>query len=286
MPLWLKKIFGLSELFMPFFSIIIPTKDSAKTLNIALESILRQSYSDFEILIIDGLSTDNTLEFAQRYNDERIKISSEKDNGIYYAMNKGIKLARGEWLYFLGSDDILYNPGVLQHIFIEVHKNNHSVIYGNVFISGDAGWAKDSQIYDGEFSLSMLINEKNICHQAIFYNKTVFETCGFYNTKYNICADWDFNLRLWANYSFYYIDIIIAVFNGGNSSCRFANNYDNTEKWLNIISNFKMRIISREFTPFFQNFLVIGKYHFYKKKFLKSLLLLSIFFLQKTRNSL
>jgi glycosyltransferase involved in cell wall biosynthesis len=241
-----------------------------------------------EVLLIDGLSSDNTIdiarEFASKYN--YIKFISEKDDGIYDAMNKGIKMAKGEWFYFLGSDDKLFNENILSDIFLKINTKQIKIIYGNVLINGDAGWAQDGQIYDGEFSLSKLINEKNICHQAIFYNKTVFEKCGIFNTRYNICADWDMNLRLWATFPFYYIDTVIAVFNGGSTSYRIANNYDDTEKWLNIINDFKTKVFSREFIPFSQNFLTLGRYYYNKKKYFKSLLLLFLFFLQKIRKHL
>ena len=86
-------------------SIIIPTFNSANTLRRALDSIIGQTLNDLEVLIMDGVSTDQTLDIAKTYNDNRIRIFSEPDNGVYDAMNKGIDKASGEWLYFLGSDD-------------------------------------------------------------------------------------------------------------------------------------------------------------------------------------
>jgi glycosyltransferase involved in cell wall biosynthesis len=267
---------------MPFFSIIIPTFNSAKTLSLALESLVRQSFTDFDILIMDGLSSDATMEIARSYNDKRIKISSEKDNGIYDAMNKGIKLAKGDWVYFLGSDDRLFDSNVLQQISSEIISNNYNIIYGDVMIKGETGWAKDGQIYDGEFSLPKLI-EQNICHQAIFYKKTVFETCGIFNSEYNICADWDLNLRLWAIYSFHYIKTTVAVFKGGNSSYQIVNNYAEIEKWINISRYFNFKILSRQFSPFAQRLNLLSRYYFKKGKYLKSVLFLTIFYLHKAR---
>ena len=167
---------------MTEISIIIPTFNSAKTLAVCLDSILKQSFTDFEVLIMDGLSTDNTLEIAKSYDDIRLIISSEKDNGIYDAMNKGITQSKGEWIYFLGSDDRLFNKNVFSEVYEIQKKGNSKIIYGNVLIEGQAGWAKNGQIYDGEFSLSKLI-ERNICHQAIFYKKEVFDKLGLYNIK-------------------------------------------------------------------------------------------------------
>lgn len=269
---------------MPFFSIIIPTFNSAKTLDVALKSILQQTYTDFEILLMDGLSTDNTLEIAKSYNDQRIIISSEKDEGIYDAMNKGIKLARGEWLFFLGSDDLLYDKHVLGQIF-KAREYHFNIIYGNVLIEGNAGWAKNGQVYDGEFSLQKII-ERNICHQAIFYKKAVFEKCGVFNINYNVCADWDLNLRLWSTRSFYYIDLIVSIFNGGNTSFLIANNYGETDKWISIISSFKHKIIYKEFSKFQTHFLTLSKYYFKKNRYFNSTLLLLVYFIHKMRTYL
>src|SRR2546422_844446 len=106
---------------MPIFSIILPTFNSAAQIATALESILNQTFNDFEILVLDGCSGDNTIEIAKSYKDTRIRIWSEKDEGIYDAMNKGIEKATGKWLYFLGSDDELYNNAILEKVFHKVN---------------------------------------------------------------------------------------------------------------------------------------------------------------------
>lgn len=200
----------------PTFSIIIPTFNSANTIHIALDSILRQTFDNWEVLIMDGVSSDNTLDVIRELNDNRIHIYSEPDSGIYDAMNKGIKQAKGEWVYFLGSDDSLYADDVLEKIAVIARKTKYKVLYGNVLIKGEAGWAKDGTIYAGEFTLNKLL-DKNICHQALFYKKTCYKDC-LYNLKYTVCADYDLNLKLWSKYKFGYIDLCIATFNGGGFS--------------------------------------------------------------------
>src|SRR4051812_5182325 len=107
---------------LPFFTIIIPVFNSEKTIDIAIGSVLNQQYTSYEVLIIDGLSKDNTLEKVRSYNDARIKIHSEKDSGIYDAMNKGIAKATGTWLMFLGSDDELHDNNVLADIHDAIDK--------------------------------------------------------------------------------------------------------------------------------------------------------------------
>lgn len=173
---------------MTEMSIIIPTFNSAKTLAVCLDSILKQSFTDFEVLIMDGLSTDNTLEIVKSYDDERLIISSEKDNGIYDAMNKGVLLAKGTWFYFMGSDDSLYERTTIEQFLNNAELKNNDFIYGDVYSTRFKGR------YDGLFSHSKLINQ-NICHQAIFFRKSIFTKVGKFNTKYKVYADWDHNIR-------------------------------------------------------------------------------------------
>jgi len=211
-------------------SIIIPTFNSAKTLSIALESILKQSFSDYEILIIDGLSTDNTIAIAENYQDTRIKLFSEKDKGIYDAMNKGIEYSKGEWLYFLGSDDKLYHSDILKDVFNEVEKNKCDVIYGDVYSTRFNGR------HSGEYNYKKIFDQ-NICHQAIFFKKKIFKKTGLFNLRYRSHADWDHNMHwlLDPTISKSYYDCIIADYaDGGFSSLNGDPLFDNekTIKYL------------------------------------------------------
>src|ERR1700744_2888998 len=132
---------------MPACSIVIPTYNAETTLSRALDSLLGQTFQDFEVLIIDGLSTDKTTAIIGDYaaRDKRIRFISEKDNGIYDAMNKGIDLAKGDWIYFLGSDDQLYKKDVLASVFTGEVNLSSDVLYGDVYSPVFKG------IYDGEF---------------------------------------------------------------------------------------------------------------------------------------
>ena len=216
---------------MPFFSIIIPTFNSEKTLKDCLNSIVSQTFEDYEILLIDGVSTDSTLDIVKEFSLKYPNIHwvSETDHGIYDAMNKGIKLAKGEWIYFLGSDDTLYERTTLNSVSKITNRTKRKIIYGNVLVSGNAGWALDGQIYDGEFSKNKIIC-RNICHQSIFYHKDIFERLSYFNTKYKICADHEFNIRACAVFKYEYCDLIIAKFCGGGISSNpdyfFINDYE------------------------------------------------------------
>lgn len=203
---------------MPHFSIIIPTYNSENTLSKCLDSILNQSFIDYEILIMDGKSTDSTLSIAQNYNDSRIKILSEPDQGIYDAMNKGITIANGRWLYFIGSDDSFYQSSVLQEVFETINHTDLSVVYGNVSING--------QIYDGRFDYKK-IQSKNICHQAIFYSRKLLVSLGEYNLKYNVFSDYDLNLKWFFHnkYRSIYVDKIIANYSANGFSTKYHDTF-------------------------------------------------------------
>jgi len=201
-----------------FISIIIPTFNVSKTIVITLDSILEQTFGDFEIIIVDGNSQDTTIDIVNQYNDSRIKISSEPDKGVYDAMNKGIQQAKGEWLYFLGSDDYLFSNTVLEEVSRQLQITTNQVVYGNVLIQGNTGWATDGQVYAGEFSFQKLL-KSNICHQSIFYNTSFIKKHKLqYDLKYPISADWDFNIACRTLTKFTYIPEIIAVFNAGGIS--------------------------------------------------------------------
>jgi glycosyltransferase involved in cell wall biosynthesis len=203
----------------PLFSIIIPTFNSAKTLAKCLESIKIQEFKDYEVVVIDANSTDSTIEiikyFAGRFDNFR--WLSESDNGVYDAMNKGVRIANGEWLYFLGSDDELFDSSVFSVVTQKIYLKRPRIVYGNVLIIGNCGWANDGQTYNGKFSLQNIVFS-NICHQSIFYHRTVFQKVGYFNLKYKICADYDFNIRASAIYKFSYCDLVIAKFRGGGLS--------------------------------------------------------------------
>ena len=199
---------------MPLVSIIIPTYNSEASIAVCLTSITSQNFKNFEVIIVDGLSNDETVSLALQYRDRlpELRCISEKDRGIYDAMNKGIRWAKGKWILFLGSDDFLYSDNTLNEIQKELP--GFDVLYGNVVSSRFNG------IYDGEFTKEK-IYQQNICHQAILFNKSVFKTIGLFNTKYKSHADWDHNLRwfLSPRVKHKYIPTIISNYaDGGYSS--------------------------------------------------------------------
>jgi len=202
----------------PLISVITPTFNSETKIAATVASVLSQKKALFEFLVIDGGSSDGTLAHL-RAQGHALRYLSEPDDGIYDAMNKGIRLTSGEFIYFIGAGDRLL-PGVLEVVAAEIARlawqgetAQATLLYGNV------NWSIFSQPYDGPFNRFKLIR-RNICHQAIFYQRSVFERLGLYNTKYRALADWEFNIRCFNDEDVrkHYIPLTIADYEGGGLS--------------------------------------------------------------------
>lgn len=199
----------------PLFSVIIPTYNCGEKLAKTLNSVLAQEGAGYEILIADGASGDDTTSiircYAERY-PSTIRWTSRKDVGVYDAMNQGLDMAHGEYLYFLGAGDTL-RSGVLKRVGEVAARNAPALIYGNVF------WVSRGLVYDGEFDRLKLVR-RSPCHQAIFYHRTIFDRLGKFDLRYRINADWVFNMRCFRSEAIpkIYIDLIIADYEGGGLS--------------------------------------------------------------------
>jgi glycosyltransferase involved in cell wall biosynthesis len=187
------------------------------TIGSCIQSVLDQKYPNIEHIIVDGLSADGTLPIIKKYTSQysHIKLISEKDKGIYDAMNKGLNLATGEWIYFMGSDDKFYDNDVLKELFIEQKTEEIDVLYGNVIFK------RSKERYDGAFDIEKLYS-KNISHQAIFARKTLFEKTGPFNLKYRSWADYEFNVKWLGNPEIKnkYIDKTVALYNDSGFSSK------------------------------------------------------------------
>jgi glycosyltransferase involved in cell wall biosynthesis len=186
----------------PWISIIIPTLNAEKKLQTALSSIINQEYQRWDVMVVDGCSDDDTIKIVRSNSSKQISWLSEPDSGLYDAMNKGAGRVKGDWVYFLGADDILIN---CLHKIAPYLRNRQTIYYGDVFLPGK------NKTYDGKFRWHRLVS-KNINHQSIFYPRGVFEYYA-YDLKYPIWADYDLNLRCWGDghYKFKYLPVLVAV---------------------------------------------------------------------------
>ncbi|HEY6563560.1 MAG TPA: glycosyltransferase family 2 protein, partial [Pirellulaceae bacterium] len=176
----------------PGISVIVPTRNAASFIDACLDSLRVQTYREFEVLVIDGASSDDTVEKAVSRSagfGGSLHCVSEPDSGVYEAMNKGISLARYPWLYFLGADDTLHDPAVLSDVAEIIAAPGADIVYGDVVELGSR------KRYAGEFDLDRLLFDCNLCHQSVFYNRSLFDRLGGYSKRYPIWADWEFNIR-------------------------------------------------------------------------------------------
>ena len=193
---------------MPRITVCIVVFNGRRHISDALASVANQSYSHLELIVIDGGSTDGTLEVLNEYAGKITKLVSEQDSGVYDAMNKACAIAHGDWLIFLGCDDVL--SGSLETIARRLTTNS-TVYYGNVIIRSTG------RTYGGRFSRYRLM-QSNICHQAIFYPRAIYKT-NSYTLKYRLLADYEYNLRLIGHgVKFEYMNIDVAVFNAAGAS--------------------------------------------------------------------
>ena len=191
-------------------SIITVCYNAIETIEQTILSVIDQNYTRIEYIIIDGESTDGTVDIIRKYSDHIAYWISEPDNGIYDAMNKGIAAATGDYIYFIGADDILLRSSI--ESLVSKIQNPGSIYYGNVVLEGcDA-------IYGGKFSKWKIIKQ-NIPHQALFYPAEIMKK-NPYDLSYPAFADWDLNMKLYTQGNkFEYLPIIISVFgNDGKSS--------------------------------------------------------------------
>lgn len=187
---------------LPKISVVIVTLNVENTLQKCLDSIYKQQYPSIEIVLMDGGSIDNTVGILKANNDKIAFWKSEKDGGVYEAMNKALDYITGDWVYFLGADDELFAD--FSKLAYQL-KDPSLVYYGSVLLDGKKFRGKVSAYQHSKSA---------ICHQAIIYPKKVFDKYRF-NTKYRISADHELNMRVWKDkeFTFHYIDLIIANYN-------------------------------------------------------------------------
>lgn len=164
-------------------SIIIATYNSAASLSIALSSVLNQTYQNWECIVIDGASTDETISIVKEFEnkDNRFRHISEPDKGIYDAYNKGWRMSKGEWIYYLGSDDLLFADGLKTLISYCV---DASVVYGDMCYCGFG-----RELYKpspDNLSLGQMIS-----HQSLIMRRDILQRFGGFDETYRICADYD-----------------------------------------------------------------------------------------------
>ena len=202
------------------FTVIIPTLNSEKTLQRALSSVIEQKFQSFEIIVADGLSTDSTLQICRtsQLSCEKLRISSERDCGVYDAINRAIDLSLGKWIYVLGSDDALSSNTVFESVAAMLSTVEADIVYGDVRMIGSNRWVSNGARYAGPVDLSFLAFQ-NVCQQAIFYRQETLIQSGGFESKYHVCADYVHLLKSINRVKIQWINLVICDYaTGGLSS--------------------------------------------------------------------
>ncbi len=195
-----------------FFTLITVTLNSEKTILKTINSINNQTYKEFEYIIIDGGSSDKTLEIIKKNLKKKHTLISEKDKGIYNAMNKGINLSKGKFVGFLNSDDWL-DDNILSKIHDLVEEENPSIIYG------DAKFYKNNKYnFYAKANLKKLKKDMSLLHSSFYVKGDIIKKFLF-DENLIISSDYKQMLNLSKNYNFYYIpESLSNVAMGGKSS--------------------------------------------------------------------
>jgi glycosyltransferase involved in cell wall biosynthesis len=215
-------------------SLIIVTYNAARTLQACLNSIYSQTYPDIEIIVMDGNSKDGTVQILENNTDKITYWKSEKDSGIYHAMNKALEHVSGEWVSFLGADD------ELEEGFSEMArelKDPYGIYYGNVIYKGKKCSGKLEPYQQAKLG---------IFHQAIIYPSEVFKKY-LYNTKYKVFADYALNMTCFGDtkFKFIYKDFIIAKYNDTGVSSNVMDPAFEEDKAKLISRNFGVDVFLR-----------------------------------------
>jgi len=221
---------------MPELSIITVNYNNREGLRRTVLSVIGQTFSNFEFIIVDGGSTDGSVDVI-RSNQQRVDHwVSEKDGGIYNAQNKGIKAAKGKYLLFLNSGDFLCSKETLSEVFRKEHSED--IVYGDMRIN----WGNNS-ISVGKspasISLEHMVND-TLWHPVSFIKRSLFEDFGMYDETYRLVADYEFFFRTIIHHKVTtrHIDVIVAEFDTGGVSSSPANKKSEKEERQRVLEKY------------------------------------------------
>lgn len=203
-------------------SIITVSYNSAKTIHDTITSVLSQDYPNIEYIIVDGLSTDNTCNIVKSFGTRISRLVSEKDKGLYDAMNKGIALATGDIVGIINSDDIYAHNKVISQVISKFEQKNIDVVYGDLFYFKTGFPDRALRYYRGGlFSLRRVRYGLMPPHPTFFIKKSVYDKFGKFDTNYTLSADFDLILRFLGVHkvSFEYVpEVLVKMRTGGKST--------------------------------------------------------------------
>ena len=240
----------------PKYSLITASYNSIESIGKLAGSIKNQKNASFEWIVIDGCSTDGTVEYLKRAGLDFLTLVSERDRGIYDALNKGIQRSQGEYLLFLGADDQLASDDTLNTINGKIESNDvkAKVYFGDVIVKTD----KEKIFYSTIGFKTLMIN--SVHHQGALYRRDLFEAFN-YDISFPVVADYELNLKIYLNnIKFTNLDMIISICGGYGLSNTISEKlcYQDMHKIRGKYMNHYISIF----------FYLIGTLNIHRKKFL------------------
>ena len=210
------------------FSIITVCCNAASTIADTIESVLSQDYPHIEYIVVDGASTDGTKEVVKRYGDKISEFVSEPDNGLYDAMNKGVRLACGDVIGFLHADDIIAGPGSISRIANSFEQFNVDAVYGDLVYFSKQHSDKIIRYWkSGDFQPAKLKFGWMPPHPALYVKKSVYERAGlpngeYFDVSFKIASDYDFMVRILQKFKITvaYLPVVLVKMSTGGTSNR------------------------------------------------------------------
>lgn len=201
----------------PLVTIITVVFNGEKYLEKTIQSVINQNYSNIEYIVIDGGSSDRTINIIKKHEDVISFWKSEQDAGIYDAMNKGLSLANGDWLNFMNAGDQFASHKSIAN-FMERSSDEKSLVFSDILLV-DSDGSERKIVQNG---LKKYFFYRNICHQSVFYNHKKLKKLMYYNLKYKVAADFDLLMRIYimdsVNFSVKNNSFDIKYLDGGLSS--------------------------------------------------------------------
>ena len=237
-------------------SVITVCYNSVSTIEATILSVLQQSYATIEYIVVDGDSNDGTKSVLEKYRDKITKIVSEKDKGLYDALNKGIKLATGDVIAFLHADDFYTDPLVVEKYVKVFEGGNYDAVYANLFyVDADDTTKVKRKWNSGEYNHGAFLNGWMPPHPTLFVRKEIYEKYGSFNTDFKTSADYELMLRLIHKHKIklgYLKEFTVKMRVGGQSNSSLNNrikaNLEDRRAWE--VNQLKPRFYTLLLKPF------------------------------------
>lgn len=209
-----------SETNSPLVSVITVVLNGETHLEQAFNSVFDQSYANIEYIVIDGCSTDKTIDIIKQNENKIDYWLSEKDKGLYFAMNKGISLAKGDIIGILNADDF-YATDTVKNVVDSYLHTNAAIFHGDILLI-----TKDQRVRMKP-DITKMDQQPSVFHPTCFVKKSVYNTIGVFDTQYKISSDYDFLLRcIRNNYTFSYVPEVLSNFRPGGMSASCGSNLE------------------------------------------------------------